>query len=105
MAKQMTREQMSEAVGYNKRRRIKQTLIGYVLAFTGISILTVLSPSGPCAPGFGALLFMLLPVVAVVLLVRNLFTYLTRQRPNGILILLHLSVLIGLFALVSLNIL
>jgi hypothetical protein len=102
----MKLEHITSLVEYtNKFTGILQTIGFYIVAFVAILVLNVLSPSGPCTPGLGILVFILLLITGVVLLIKNIFHFLTRQASNGIVILLHFSVLVVLFALVSFNIL
>ncbi|AHM63199.1 hypothetical protein D770_24770 [Flammeovirgaceae bacterium 311] len=66
--------------------------VGYVLSIVAFFILNRLAPSGPCTPGPGILILVVLPVISFVLLIYNLIQRFRSGEPNKIVIWIHLLV-------------
>jgi hypothetical protein len=86
---------MSEQSTSDKEQKsIVPTIAFYALSALTIFILNRMEPSGPCNPGLGILLLLFLPIISVGLLARNIFNALTKQTPNGRVIVVHLTIMI-----------
>lgn len=57
-----------------------RTILFYVLASLAVYLLNKVSPSGPCTPGMGALLGILVIGVSIALLVSNLIQVVFKDR-------------------------
>lgn len=69
------------------------TLIFYTIAITTIEVLGKISPGGPCNPGLGVLVFMLLITVTGFLIVRNIILAINRGKKYWIIVGLHLLII------------
>ena len=67
---------------------------------TPLEVFQKLSPSDPCVPGFGILLFLFLIPVVCALVVRNLILSFSKDKKYLILVCLHI-VIAGLFVILS----
>ena len=70
------------------------TLLFYAVAFISIYILNEVSPSGPCTPGAGILLVILLPALSIVLLIYNINKTLKGNKMNKTPALIHFIALL-----------
>ena len=76
---------------------IRPTLLFYVVAAATIYILEKVSPSGPCTPGLGLLLFFILIPIVLGLLLRNIYLTIKVDKANLTNVIIHISAIILLF--------
>ena len=90
--------------GMNIAKNLKlviPTILFYVFAFSAIEICSKISPGGPCAPGGGMFAFFIFITIAIVLVIRNIFLAINKDKQYIIRVLLHAVILITFFLLAA----
>ena len=73
----------------------------YFLLLTISYILDIISPSGPCTPGFGAAILLALPFISGMMLMINIFRYFLYKKELLSSIIIHLLIFITLLIFIK----
>jgi hypothetical protein len=84
-------------------KKVGLTLLFYSLAATSIYLLNKAEPSGPCTPGLGIMLLLLLPFISAVLFVVNSIKTYKGSKSNMLSAVIHLLVVIGFIVFLETN--
>ena len=73
----------------------------YVLLLIASYFLNIVSPSGPCTPGFGAALLLALPFISGLMLAINIFRYFLYKKELLTSIVIHFLIFLSLLIFIQ----
>ncbi|MEC4004748.1 hypothetical protein OX283_008770 [Flavobacterium sp. SUN052] len=73
----------------------------YILLLIASYFLDVVSPSGPCTPGLGAALLLVLPFISGLMLIINIFRYFIYKKELITSIIIHFLIFVSLLIFIK----